>query len=137
MISKMNYIRLPILVALLFGSVQPGANFFACTVRAHELATRRSCEDHCCKTVTTCESEHTTHTKETVKAKNYLPCCDSVIPFTSIAEQERNNIPHIILFVSSFSLFNSEIENFQITGGKSAPSPPATGKKILELNLRI
>ena len=132
-----KYIRIPILVVLLFGTAQPSPNFFACTIRSHDLAKTRSYEHDCCKDDKPCAWQRNDYSKESIKAKPYLPCCESVVPYSSISEHWCSRVPNIILFISYLPNFDSSVGVLRITDWECTPPPKTLGIEILDLNLRI
>ena len=131
------FIRIPILIVLLFGTAQPSPNFFACVIRAHDLARVRSSDHHCCKDTKSCATEASSRSKESIKARPYLPCCESVIPSTSVAEHRITKSPNVTLV--SFGLLNIDFSlgTSRLIERYFTPPPKTSDKEILNLNLRI
>ena len=136
MASRNKCWRLPIVVFLLFGSAQPSPNFLACTVTVYNITRANAPKDDCCRE-TEAQSSRLNPQCESFKAHKYFPCCESVIPFTSIAEHQRVSVQPESKFVSLLPEMQFPRLQLRTFGWKDVPSPTDVGKEILTLNLRI
>jgi hypothetical protein len=130
-------LQIPILLCLLFGSAQPGANFLACTVRMHDLARTTAGKDDCCGEEKASACTSTPDRAESIRARAYLPCCDSVVPFESVSEHLRNLPHHAIELVSFLPGLHFPPLPSQFVEWRVVPPPADVGGEILTLNLRI
>ena len=137
MMSLTNYTRFPLLVALLFGTAQPSPNFFACTVRIHDVAEARTREHRYCNEAEPCTSQRNDRNHESIKARLYLPCCQSVVQYGSVSEHRRTNVPTIIHLILHLPNQKPSVGSLRILDRSLTPSPKTLGNEILNLNLRI
>jgi hypothetical protein len=137
MMHLSKYLRLSVFFFLVLSSAQPSPNFLACTVRMQDLSLSTVPKDDCCGEVKRSASRQEPRVEESINARKYLPCCDSVIPFTSIAEHKQIIAHHSVTQASFFHVIQSRFVQPQIVEWCFVPPSPDVGKEILDLNLRI
>ncbi|HEY6192332.1 MAG TPA: hypothetical protein VI215_08430 [Bacteroidota bacterium] len=137
MAYRNKYLRIPILLCLLFGSAQPSANFLACTVTIHRFARTVGRMVDCCKEARGCNARNTLCSTKSSPAQRPLPCCHSVVPFTSVSEQLRIGVPQPLQPVTLLPGCQSALLQPQLVEWKNVPPSPDVGVEILTLNLRI
>ena len=125
-------VRIPLLAVLLFGTAQPSANFFACAVRIHQLAEKGNCGDGC---------RHSTGPirpgRGALAAKPYIPCCASVLPFTSAAEKSPDSDHGRPAPIAILATVTAPEPHFRALRSVAESPPPNSGIEILDLSLRI
>src|ERR1043165_3524902 len=82
-----KYLRCPLILCLLFGSAQPGANFLACTLRVHDLARTPPEQCRSCGIA----PSHRQSACASVKGRPFLPCCALVVPYSSTTEHRLSD----------------------------------------------
>ena len=132
-----KYIQMPILSALIFGTAQSSPNFFACSLRLHDLANTCSQEHRRSVGDDPCPPQRNGHSRKAVETKPYLPCCESVVPFSSISEYRRTSTSTILLLISYPPKFNTSPGITRIVDKTFTPPPKTLGLEILDRMLRI
>jgi hypothetical protein len=132
-----KYLHLLVLFFLVCSSAQPSPNFLACTVRIRDLARTTTQTQVCCCEVKRCSSRQDVNYAQSVKARKYLPCCESVIPFTSVSEHKRIVVQHAMIPALLFQGIQSLSLHPKIAERCSVPQPADVGKEILNRTLRL
>jgi hypothetical protein len=133
MTNPARFLRAPLLALLLVASAEPSPNFLACTVWVSGAPQAEVPADRCCAD----EETPALPVSASVKAHPALPCCDTVIPNTSVSEHHRIVLHDPVRVATIVPALDLPLFQPLAFPWRVVPPPADVGKEILVLNLRI
>jgi hypothetical protein len=106
-------------------------------VTIHKLAHKVVPKDDCCSKGQGCAFLKCPVGSASISTRKAHPCCDSVVPFTSVSEHQRIVVEHLSGPAMILPGYQPSLLQSQFVEGKLVPPPADVGIEIITLILRI